>query len=122
MQKEAASDDAQGWLSNHDAGSGPFQQPQIEQSGNITVARYDSYWEAAEGRPKTIVYRLIKETATQRDELRGELRVRAGPALNIFLHQAPHAGSEQKGHVSAEPDAARSTSRQRASASSMRAA
>ncbi len=70
VQKQAGSDDGQGWLSNHDAGSGPFTLTGIEQGGNITVARHDAYWDFAEGRPKSIVYRLILETATQRDELR----------------------------------------------------
>jgi peptide/nickel transport system substrate-binding protein len=70
VQGQAGSDDAQGWLSNHDAGSGPFQLAQVEQNGNITVNRSDGYWDFADARPKTIVYRLIEETATQRDELR----------------------------------------------------
>jgi peptide/nickel transport system substrate-binding protein len=70
VQAQAGSDDGQGWLSNHDAGSGPFQLSDIQQGGNITVSRYDNYWDFAETRPKTIVYRLIEQTATQRDELK----------------------------------------------------
>lgn len=70
VEQHAGSDDAQGWLSSNDAGSGPFQLAGIDQSGNITVNRYDGYWDFDEGRPKMVVYRLIKEIATQRDELR----------------------------------------------------
>ncbi|MGE3912292.1 MAG: ABC transporter substrate-binding protein [Chloroflexota bacterium] len=70
LAKEGGTDDGQGWLSNHDAGSGPFTLTSIEQNGNITVSRFEDYWEYDAGRPKTLIYRLIKETATQRDELK----------------------------------------------------
>jgi peptide/nickel transport system substrate-binding protein len=70
VEQQAGSDDAQGWLSSNDAGSGPFQLAGIDQSGNITVTRSDTYWDFDEGRPKMVIYRLIKEIATQRDELR----------------------------------------------------
>jgi peptide/nickel transport system substrate-binding protein len=70
VQKEAGSDDGQGWLSNHSAGSGPFTLSTIEQNGNVTVSRHDGYWEFDAARPKTVIFRLIKETATQRDELK----------------------------------------------------
>lgn len=69
VEQQAGGDDAQGWLSSNDAGSGPFQLAGIDQSGNITVTRSDSYWDFDEGRPKLVVYRLIKEIPTQRDEL-----------------------------------------------------
>ncbi|MFN8678774.1 MAG: ABC transporter substrate-binding protein [Thermomicrobiales bacterium] len=69
VEQQVGSDDAQGWLSSNGAGSGPFQLAGIDQSGNITVTRSDSYWDFDEGRPKTVVYRLIKEIPTQRDEL-----------------------------------------------------
>jgi peptide/nickel transport system substrate-binding protein len=70
VQKEAGADDGQGWLSNHAAGSGPFQFGSMEQNGNVTVSRYDGYWEFDAKRPQTVIFRLIKETATQRDELK----------------------------------------------------
>ena len=69
VEQQAGGDDAQGWLSSNDAGSGPFQLAGIDQSGNITVTRSDTYWDFDEGRPKLVVYRLIKEIPTQRDEL-----------------------------------------------------
>lgn len=69
VEQQVGSDDAQGWLSSNGAGSGPFQLAGIDQSGNITVTRSDSYWDFDEGRPKMVVYRLIKEIPTQRDEL-----------------------------------------------------
>jgi peptide/nickel transport system substrate-binding protein len=89
MDKNAGSDDGQGYLSNHDAGSGPFVLGNMEQNGNVTTTRYDGYWDFADGRPKTVVFRLIKETATQRDELKaGNVDVTSAlgpqdlPALN----------------------------------------
>lgn len=66
----AGTDDAQAWLSGNDAGSGPYRLDAARQGDTITVARNDSYWEFDAARPERLVYRLITESATQRDELR----------------------------------------------------
>ena len=91
-QQQAGSDDSQGYLSNNDAGSGPYQLSQVQQGGDVTVTRYDPYWDVATGRPETIVYRLMEETATQTDELlAGNLDVttRISPQDASQLQNAP---------------------------------
>ena len=65
----AGADDGQGWLQSHSAGSGAYRLTG-QQGQNVLVSQNDSYWNKAAGRPQTIVFRRIDETATQRDELR----------------------------------------------------
>ncbi|WP_084259741.1 ABC transporter substrate-binding protein [Microtetraspora malaysiensis] len=69
VEKNAGSDQGQSWLSSHDAGSGPFQLAAAGQGGGFTVTRFPQYWDFDDKRPSEIVYRLIKEAATQRDEV-----------------------------------------------------
>ncbi len=70
VSKNAGSDDAQGWLQSHEAGTGPFQGTGTSSADGATVARYDKYWAFDEKRPTQIVFRRIDESATERDELK----------------------------------------------------
>ncbi|MGB8416941.1 ABC transporter substrate-binding protein [Paraburkholderia sp.] len=65
----AGSDDAQGWLQSHDAGSGPFIFSG-RRNADVVVSQFPGYWNKTAGRPEQIVFRRIDEGATQRDELR----------------------------------------------------
>ncbi|MCS5735554.1 ABC transporter substrate-binding protein [Herbiconiux daphne] len=70
VEANAGDDQGQGWLSTHDAGTGPFTLPDDVVAGqNITVERYDDYWDYDEARPESITFRRIDESATQRAEL-----------------------------------------------------
>lgn len=65
----AGADDAQGWLLNHDAGSGPYSFADTS-NGTYNVQRFDKYWAFDDKRPETFSFRRIDENATARDELR----------------------------------------------------
>jgi peptide/nickel transport system substrate-binding protein len=65
----AGSDDGQAWLQSHDAGSGPFEFDAYQNNAYI-VRLFDGYWDKAEGRPSTIVFRRIDEASTATAELR----------------------------------------------------
>jgi peptide/nickel transport system substrate-binding protein len=68
VTENAGSDEAQSWLLAHDAGSGPFSLDSSE-SGTITYARFDDYFDFADDRPATVVLRRIDELSASRDEL-----------------------------------------------------
>ncbi len=63
----AGSDDGQAWLQSHDAGSGPFVLG--DQSQAVVIDLFKEYWAPEAGRPESIVFRRIDESATRRDEL-----------------------------------------------------
>ena len=44
LKKNAGSDDAQKWLTNHAAGPGPFKLASIEGGQQIVLKRFDDYW------------------------------------------------------------------------------
>ncbi|SMG58115.1 ABC transporter substrate-binding protein [Paraburkholderia susongensis] len=64
----AGTDDAQGWLQSHDAGSGPYVFSG-RRNADIVVSQFPGYWNKVAGRPEQIVFRRIDEGGTQRDEL-----------------------------------------------------
>lgn len=64
----AGSDDGQGWLQAHDAGSGPYVLG--DQSQAVVIDLFPEYWATEAGRPESIVFRRIDESSTRRDELR----------------------------------------------------
>jgi peptide/nickel transport system substrate-binding protein len=66
--QHAGSDQAQSWLLNHDAGSGPFALVSAS-GGTYTASRVDKFWGFDAKRPKTIVLRRIDDQATIRDEI-----------------------------------------------------
>ncbi|WES63108.1 ABC transporter substrate-binding protein [Microbacter sp. GSS18] len=68
VSENEGSDNAQSWLLNNDAGSGPYSLESSD-SGTITYARFDDYFEFADDRPGTVVLRRIDELSASRDEL-----------------------------------------------------
>ncbi|MDQ0239533.1 ABC transporter substrate-binding protein [Arthrobacter bambusae] len=81
VTSNAGIDSAQGWLLNHDAGSGPYSFVDTS-NGTYNVQRYDKYWAFDEKRPRAFTFRRIDENATARDELR------AGNVDIVGLNQA----------------------------------
>lgn len=65
----AGSDDAQGWLQNNDAGSGPYQMTGVNQK-DITLVWFDKHWEKRGRMAQSIIFRRSDESATMREELR----------------------------------------------------
>lgn len=68
VRENEGSDNAQSWLLSNDAGSGPYILVSND-SGTITYARYDEYFDFAPDRAATLVLRRIDELAANRDEL-----------------------------------------------------
>lgn len=67
VEQNKGSDDGQAWLQSNDAGSGPYMLQ--DQSQGVVINLFSDYWSPEQGRPKTIVFRRIDESATRRDEL-----------------------------------------------------
>ncbi|HKT56808.1 MAG TPA: ABC transporter substrate-binding protein [Microbacterium sp.] len=70
VSTHAGTDDSQGWLQSHEAGTGPYQGTGTSSPDGTTVKRYDKYWGFDPKRPTQLVFRRIDESATQRDELK----------------------------------------------------
>jgi len=69
VAQHAGSDQAQSWLLDHDAGSGPFTLVSAS-GGTYQMSRADKFWDFDAKRPKTIILRRIDDQATIRDEIR----------------------------------------------------
>jgi len=73
------SDNAQGWLGGHDAGSGPFQITSYKPNQELDLARDKKYWDYDAGRPAVLVLRMISDHSAARDEfLAGNLDITMG--------------------------------------------
>jgi len=73
---EKDGDLAQGWLSDHEAGTGPFKLQRWEKGQVITLVRNDDYWAPWTGpHLKKLLFQFVPEPATQKLLLlRGEVR------------------------------------------------
>jgi len=67
VEANAGTDDGQGWLQGHDAGSGPYVLG--DQSQAVVIDLFTDYWAPEAGRPESIVFRRIDEGATRVAEL-----------------------------------------------------
>lgn len=76
-------DEGQGWLQSHDAGSGPYAI--TTGTGDVVATRYPGYWDLDPKRPTQYTFRRIDESATKRDELK------AGNVDIALALQAPDA-------------------------------
>ncbi|GAB2856429.1 ABC transporter substrate-binding protein [Actinocorallia aurea] len=70
VAKNEGTDDGQGWLATHTAGSGPYTLESYTANQQAKFQKYPGYWDADRGKTPVLVYRYIAESATQRDELR----------------------------------------------------
>nr|WP_246319446.1 ABC transporter substrate-binding protein [Nocardioides kongjuensis] len=70
VEKNAGSDQGQSWLASHEAGSGPYTLEDFKPNRQIIFEKYDDFTGAANAAaPDRIVYRLIPESSTQREEM-----------------------------------------------------
>ncbi|GAA3695975.1 hypothetical protein GCM10023081_36400 [Arthrobacter ginkgonis] len=69
VKQHEGNDNAQQWLANNDAGSGAFAMKAFKPSQQVSLARFDGYWEPLAGRPSVLEMRMIPEASAVRDEL-----------------------------------------------------
>ncbi|MBM0126278.1 ABC transporter substrate-binding protein [Pimelobacter simplex] len=70
VEKNAGSDQGQSWLASNEAGSGPYTLEDFKPNRQILFEKYDDFTgEVNEAAPDKIVYRLIPESSTQREEM-----------------------------------------------------
>lgn len=69
VKANEGSDDAQGWLGSHEAGSGPFEIKTYKANQELDLARYKKYWDYTDQRPAALVLRMISDHTAARDEL-----------------------------------------------------
>lgn len=70
VAKNAGTDDGQTWLASNEAGSGPYTLDDFKPNRQIIFEKYDDFTgEANTAAPEKIVYRLIPESSTQREEM-----------------------------------------------------
>ena len=65
MSKEQAGDLGAGWLKSNYAGSGPLKLREWRANQLVALERNDQYW-GAKALPARVIYRHVKESATQR--------------------------------------------------------
>ncbi|SOD72602.1 peptide/nickel transport system substrate-binding protein [Jatrophihabitans sp. GAS493] len=70
VQAHAGTDHGQAWLQSHDAGSGPFTVGEQKSLNDITVNRYDKYWNYDKTRPTSMRILRVDQSATQAADLR----------------------------------------------------
>ncbi|WP_009478812.1 ABC transporter substrate-binding protein [Rhodococcus sp. JVH1] len=70
VKANEGTDRGQAYLAGHDAGSGPYFLAGPGGADTYTLSRFDDYWAGDEGRPASLVYRRIDESATQSAELK----------------------------------------------------
>lgn len=81
VKQNEGSDNAQGWLGTHEAGSGPFAMGTYKPNQELDLARYKDYWDFDDKRPTSIVLRMINDSSANRDELlAGNLDITMGLA------------------------------------------
>lgn len=96
MANEVNGDFGQKWLTDNEAGSGPFKLKRFQQGKLYEVARVKDYWKGFPySSPKMggVIYRLIRETAAQRAALiRGEADIVLGLSPDEFDQVAKMKG------------------------------
>jgi peptide/nickel transport system substrate-binding protein len=70
VSQHAGSDQGQSWLESHDAGSGPYEVSTVNSLADITVNRYDKYWNFDPTRPTSIRIEEVDESSTEAADLR----------------------------------------------------
>lgn len=70
VEKNVGDDHGQTWLASNEAGSGPYTLDDFKPNRQIIFERYDDFTgEVNDAAPDKIVYRLIPESSTQREEM-----------------------------------------------------
>jgi peptide/nickel transport system substrate-binding protein len=81
----AGSDDAQAWLQNHDAGSGPYQLTSDDGGNDVVLDWFDKYWVPRGDLPQSLDFKRVDESAPKRDELAAGQIDAAGNVLDRDL-------------------------------------
>jgi len=93
MEHEVDGDLGQKWLTDNEAGSGPYKLKRVEQGTLYELERFDGYWRGFEGKLGGIVYKLIRESSAQRAALmRGEADLVTGLSPDEFDQVAKAKG------------------------------
>jgi len=81
VKRNEGSDNAQSWLGTHEAGSGPFSMDKYSPNQELDLKRFADYWGFDEGRPDTVILRMINDSSANRDEfLAGNVDITMGLA------------------------------------------
>lgn len=76
VKEHAGTDDGQGWLASHEAGSGPFSMASYKPNQELDLTRFKDYWGFDAKRPGTLVLRMNTDASTNRDDfLAGNLDI-----------------------------------------------
>ncbi|MFF2840585.1 ABC transporter substrate-binding protein [Paenarthrobacter sp. NPDC057981] len=70
VRANEGTDRGQQWLSNHDAGSGPYKLKVYNPNAQVEFERTEGHWMDLGRRPRDLVVRIIGEPSAIRDELR----------------------------------------------------
>jgi len=66
LSHETAGDQAQGWIYDHDAGTGPYKLDRWLHGQELVLVQFDGYWKGWQGDHfDSIIYRLVPEHASQ---------------------------------------------------------
>ena len=85
MANEVDGDYGQKWLTENEAGSGPYKLKRVEQGTLYEIERVADYWRGHKGELGGIIYKLIRESSAQRAALmRGEADLVTGLSPDEF--------------------------------------
>jgi peptide/nickel transport system substrate-binding protein len=70
VQQHAGSDHGQGWLSNHDAGSGPYTLGAVGTLADVTVNRWSKYYDYDATRPASMEIKEVDDSSTEAADLK----------------------------------------------------
>lgn len=85
MANEVDGDMGQKWLTENEAGSGPYKLKRVEQGTLYELDRVEDYWKGHQGKLGGIIYKLIRESSAQRAALmRGEADLVTGLSPDEF--------------------------------------
>lgn len=93
---EVDGDYGQKWLTDHEAGSGPFELGRWEPNVLYEVTSVEDYWKGwpqGENRPAGVIYRMIREPSAQKAALqRGEADIVEGLTSDDYVQMGKVAG------------------------------
>ena len=85
MANEVDGDMGQQWLTENEAGSGPYMLKRVEQGNLYELERFQDYWKGHRGELGGIIYKLIRESSAQRAALlKGEADLVTGLSPDEF--------------------------------------
>ena len=93
MANEVDGDIGQKWLTENEAGSGPYKLLRVEQGTLYELDRVEDYWKGQKGELGGIIYKLMRESSAQRAALlRGEADLVTGLSPDEFDQVAKAKG------------------------------